>query len=337
MKKSAVIISAALIAAALSGCTGKTVIKSGTVTAVDPNKITITAYNGSEHSYTVDQNTVVEGISESLGEIVEVRCKGEPKGDKKANLIKLSKPAETTPSPVNIIYGTVSALSDSSVTVLANDTLTYTVARDDSTTVHSSGSISEGSNAEIIYIGSMDDKSAVAQSIIMTSEKENAAAPTPVPLENEILNVKSPTTETVRYFTGECAGNNTDAVSLKFGGVVYRIAKDGSTVTIGNVAEGDSIRVFYKGNLKNGIFASKIALMSKPNADENSDAFRYRTFYGVISNVSNTSVTVTSNGAENMILKNEETEVSQDATVGAFVEVKCYTMDDGQLMAKSIK
>lgn len=337
MKKSTVIISATLIAAALTGCTGKTVIKSGTVTALDPNKITITSYNGSEYSYIVDGNTVVEGISEGLGEIVEARCKGEPKREKTANLIKLSKPAEATPSPVNIIYGTVSALSDSSVTVLANDTLTYTVARDESTTVHSSGSISEGSFAEIIYIGSMDDKSAVAQSIILTSEKENAVAPTPVPLENEIKNVKSPTAETVRYLTGECAGNDTHAVYLNVGEVVYRIAKDGSTVTIGNVAEGDSIRIFYKGNLESGIYASKIALMSKTNDAESGDAFRYRTFYGVISNVSNTSVTVTSNGAENIILKNEETEVSQDAAVGMSVEVKCYTMDDGQLMAKSIK
>lgn len=325
-----------LAVTALAGCTGKTVIKSGTVTSVSSGEISISAVNGAVYNYTVDEGTYIENTYGNIGETLEVRCKGEPKRKKHADIVKAMPEAKLKPASVNVIYGTVTALKDSSVSVLANDESTYTVARDEETIVHSASSLAEGAFATVAYIGSIDDKSAVAKSVIFTGNEENQAAPKPAAPDKEVKNAYEPSADTVKYVTGVCAKNTDKAVSVSVEGIEYIFAKDAASVITGDIAEGDNIRVFFRGDLTRGIQLMRAALINKQDAELTDEAFKYKTFFGNIKEVSNTSLKFTlSDGREQVVLRDEGTELKELAA-GEQAEVKCIQMDDGQLMARSV-
>ncbi len=70
------------------------------------------------------------------------------------------------------------------MTITANDGNSCTILKDDNTVVHSENGIAVGDHVEIAYTGALADNTAVAHSIIVTSETENKTAPTPMPEES---------------------------------------------------------------------------------------------------------------------------------------------------------
>lgn len=247
--------------------------------------------------------------------------------------VSTSAQPKATPTAVDVIYGKVIDAANANVTVEANDGKSYTILKDDNTVVHSDNGIVIGDNVEIAYVGNLNDNSAVAHSIIITSESEMRIAPTPIPASNTSKKKQS---NAIKYFTGECMDISMHNIQMKYENNTYSIAKDDNTVTVGNIAVGDTIRVFHKGDIENGMNATKVVLVSKAKASS-SDDFKSKTLYGNIKAASNASIMITNtNGSDITILKDDNTKVNSDISIGTSVEVICYVTDDGQLMATVI-
>lgn len=331
MKKIAAAMSCMLIAVMLLCSCAKgdeASAKSGVLTSVERFSLSITATDGTVYRYSIDGDTKMDSEIENLGDSLEVFSTGEYHDGIHADEVKLIKAAEAPAETVEAVYGEIVDASNANVTVLADDGNTYTVLKDDDTVVHSGSSLVIGDYIEVIYVGSLSDNSAMAHSIIVISEAEAQTPPSPSPsapapetAPASPNNTPAPPKETIKYVTGECVDDTMNSIVLRYNGLDYSILKDDSTVVVGNISVGDTIRVFHKGDISNGITATKITLISKAPSSQPED-FDTKKIYGSIVDSANASLTITTdNSREVVIVKNDDTEVFADLSIGTYVEI----------------
>lgn len=73
-------------------------------------------------------------------------------------------------STVEAVYGKVTDATMATVTLTAEDGISCTIARDDDTAVHSGNGILVDDYVQVVYTGSLAGGSAVAKSIVVSSE-----------------------------------------------------------------------------------------------------------------------------------------------------------------------
>lgn len=352
-------LAALLLAGLLVGCGEKALLKSGVLTKLDKYAISITASDGTVYQYAVDGETQLGCPVESLGDTLEVTSKGAYKDGVHADKIELVKKAEKAPTPVGAVYGMVEDAANASVVLAANDGKSYTIAKVDGTVVHSGHGIVVGDHVEVVYTGSLEEGTAVAQSILITSEGENKAAPTPKPAPAPTPS-PSPTPAAVDpqpeptaapaqdagngsedwiwYADGECVDDTMHSVLFAYEGVTYDVVKDDSTIVVGDIQVGDMIRVFHKGDLQSGMRATKIALVEKAQGAQPED-FDLKKVYGTIEDMTKSSlVLLTDDGKEVQVVKTDDTDVTVESLLGTYVEVSYRDRtENGFLIAVAIQ
>lgn len=354
MKKKITLLTAAIIAAALAaGCSGgaeKTASKTtevtntGILTMAADDQIQITAEDGTVYTYAVDDATLIDAENENLGDTVEVTSMGDAEGVH-ADKIVVSQTADPEKAPVEVqtIYGQVYDNVNASITITAADGNNYIIKKDDDTISHTAEGIAIGDYVEIAYSGDITDETAVAHSIILTTEAENqnaASASANAMTSNASMSRAMPSGEddVIRYITGTCISDTMNAVQVDYYGVTYNVPKDDTTLVYGNIGVGDRIRIFHKGHLHDGMHATKIVLIEKAEpAPEPQQDFDTRKLYGKIKDASNASVTIQNDyGDEWFIVKDDNTKINSDISVGTPVEVICYINGNGAYQATVI-
>ena len=348
MKKTGMILALCALALALSlgACKEKTLAKSGVLTKLEKFSLSITASDGTVYRYSIDGETKLDSKAEALGDTLEVISKGEYEEGVHAEEVKLLKAAEHPPVAVEVIYGEVADASNSSLSITAGDGKTYTILKNDETIVHSGHGITIGDHVEVLYTGSLSEENAVAQSIMISSEGESQAAAAPGPAATPEPDpapsagtepVPAAGQETIRYVDGPCVDDTMNSILLDYEGFTYSILKDDSTVVVGDIAAGDTIRVFHKGNLSDGMTATKILLVAKAQDNEEED-FGLKKIYGTILDETKSSLLLsTDDGREVQIIKTDDTEVLASG-LGVYVEVSYRDeTPDGYPMALTIR
>ena len=235
---------------------------------------------------------------------------------------------EETAAPqitVEAIYGKVTDATMSTVTLLTEEGDSYTIAMDDDTVVHSGDGIAVDDPVEVIYTGSLADNSAVAESVIVTSEAVVKAAP-------------AGDQEKLKYVDGPCIDETMNVIQVEYKGVTYALLKTDSTVVVGNVSVDDMIRVFHKGDIADGVEVTKIVLISKADANETED-FEVKKIYGTIQDAANASLAVleTDGGKTVQVVKTDDTKQKVESSIGAYVEVTYKEVtEDGYPIALEI-
>ncbi len=355
MKKKIALLTAAVMTAALiAGCSGgggdtaneggeSEVTTKGILTMADDSQIQITDDDGTVHTYSVDDATQIDAENENLGDTLEVTSVGNEEGVH-ADKIIVSQTAdpETAPVEVQTIYGKVYDNVNASITITDDDGNNYIIKKDDETISHSANGIAIGDYVEIAYSGDIMDETAVAHSIILTTEAENqnaAAAPANAMASNAMSrSMPSGDEDVIRYITGTCISDTMNAVQVDYYGVTYNVPKDDTTIVYGNIGVGDRIRIFHKGHLHDGMHATKIVLIEKAEpAPEPQEDFNTRKLYGKVADASNASITIRNDyGDEWFIIKDDNTKVNSDISVGTPVEVICYINGNGAYQATVI-
>lgn len=328
MKKLSVFLISALVAVmALSACGAeKSVTKSGVLTSLERFSLSITSSDGTVYKYSVDSDTKFDGEDESLGDTVEVVSSGEFEDGAHADEIRIVKNGDEVTTDVESLSGKITDAVHASVTVETDDGESYIVFKDDNTAVHSDSGISIGDSVEIFYTGSLEDNSAVANSIFVISDSNGSPNPQQQSSNNNKENTSSQ--DVIRYLTGECVDNTMHNVTIKYNGVNYNVVKDDNTEVVGNIGVGDTIRIFHKGSLEEGMHATKIALISAAGEKVT----------GVVVDALNMSMTIQkADGAQVHIIKDDNTVVSSSISNGETVEITYdSTSEDGSIIAKQI-
>lgn len=334
------------LALSLGACKEKTLAKSGVLTKLEKFSLSITASDGTVYCYSIDGETKLDSKAEALGDTLEVVSRGEYEEGVHAEEVKLLKAAEHPPVAVEVIYGEVVGASNSSLSITAGDGKTYTILKNDETVVHSGHGITIGDHVEVLYTGSLSEENAVAQSIMISSEGESqvgaapspAATPEPDPAPSAGTEpVPAAGQETIRYVDGPCVDDTMNSILLDYEGFTYSILKDDSTVVVGDIAAGDTIRVFHKGSLSDGMTATKILLVAKAQ-DKGEEDFDLKKIYGTILDETKSSLLLsTDDGREVQIIKTDDTEVLASG-LGVYVEVSYRDESpDGYPMALTIR
>ena len=330
MKKLSVfLVSALVVVMSLSACGAeKSVTKSGVLTSLERFSMSITSSDGTVYTYSVDSDTKFDGEDESLGDTVEVVSSGEFKDGAHADEIRIVKNGDEVTTDVESLSGKITDAVHASVTVETEDGESYTVFKDDNTAVHSDSGISIGDSVEIFYTGSLNDNSAVANSIFVISGSDDSSKSQQSSNSNNSNKENTASQDVIRYLTGECVDDTMHNVTIKYNGVNYNVVKDDNTEVVGNIGVGDTIRIFHKGSLEEGMHATKIALISAAGEK----------ITGVVVDALNMSMTIQKeDGTQVHVIKDDNTVVSSSISNGETVEITYdSTSEDGSIIAKQI-
>lgn len=252
-------------------------VKTGIVLSASMDNLVIEAPDGTTYSFITDDTTEVVGEGENLGSTVSVDYAGEYKENTLAKKISIIKAAEEsvsadasevkpedTPaaapeaksdaliksdaaapevknsavikqaaSAPKYITGTVKDAAAHNITVEWGGR-EYLILKDDNTTVE--GNVLVGSTVRVYHTGDIADG--------VTAIDISVVAP-------EITN------SDIKYITGKVVDASMHTIVIENGGHSYSVKKDDNTKS-DEVAVGDTVRVYHKGGLADGMTATSI-------------------------------------------------------------------------------
>lgn len=220
-------------------------------------------------------------------------------------------------STVETVYGKVTDATMATVTLTAEDGISCTIARDDDTAVHSGNGILVDDYVQVVYTGSLVGGSAVAKSIVVSSETDSAPAEMVEAVYGKVIDATMATVTLTAEDGSPCT-----------------IARDDDTVVhSGNgILVDDYVQVVYTGSLAGGSAVAKSIVVSSETGE--------KIIRGTVQDAANASLTVLEDGSGKtvQIVKTDDTIQTVSNNVGDRVEVTYQDVTgDGYPIALEIK
>ena len=226
---------------------------------------------------------------------------------------KKEETSETTEEVATKKTGILIEASNHVVSIQSPDGTTYTFFVGDDTVVE--GTEKLGNTVEVSFDGEYTEGMNAKTVTTIQEVKEEQTTP---PKHEGSTGTTTKPEDIVRYATGEVlslSGNSIKFVA-RINGLTYNIATDGNTKRDEGIADGDIVRVIHKGNLKDGIVATKISIVAR-KADNNT-----YTIIGTVKDASMNQISLDEEGYVYEFKKTDDSTVeAANETVGKKVEI----------------
>ena len=231
----------------------------------------------------------------------------EPEENPSNNQSTTNPPVE---NPVETMKtGVITEASMHYVQIEAPDGTTYSFAVSDETKTDGQGE-NLGDTLQVTYTG--EYKPMIVAAAVSVLEKSKAVADAPKDDKNN-------DDGHIRYIVGVVEDASMHVISVSWQGKVYNIAKDDNTAVEGSIVLGATVEVYHKGNMKEGVLATKIVVKNAPEkpveAAENS-------MTGIIMDAANNTVIIRARDGETYTFgKDDKTKVDADLEIGKTIKV----------------
>jgi len=230
------------------------------------------------------------------------------------------------------------------VSIQAPDGTTYTFGIDDNTTVE--GSEVLGNTMSVSYNGDYYSGTIAVKITTVTEAAQTSASggkgSTDAPGAPQPSNPPA-SQEKLWYITGTVQDVSMNQLQLLYeDGNTYTVLKDDNTKTAEGIVVGCVARVFHKGNIKDGMIATEIQLISPPTQDGGGTSstadggVMYLT--GTVTDASMNSLQLLyEDGKTYTIIKDDNTKTDEGIVVGSTVRVYHVGVLADQMIATEIR
>lgn len=227
-----------------------------------------------------------------------------------------NQPSTTNPPTETTKTGIITEASMHYVQIEAPDGTTYSFAVSDDTKTDGKGE-NLGDTLQVTFDGEYKPMT-LAQSIkVMESSKAVTVDP------NDDGHI--------RYIVGVVEDASMHVVSVSWHNTVYNIAKDDNTEVEGEIALGATVEVYHKGNIQEGVLATKIVVKKAPEAPVVAEE---NTMTGVILDASNSNISIRARDGETyQYNKDDNTVVEAPLEIGKTVKI---TANDKNMATKIV-